>query len=642
MGVWDNFGGGTLTEVTCDSSGNLAAAVLSAYGIPSSVSVGGSLADLDIKHMDAMSVIKLSLLEASSLTGVIYDIIVNQDGMAEAIVVGGESGNITDIYHTIQTHSYKEDCSGVMVTGKDPLPEWKATEWLDVLADSQIYNVQDMVDNCNVENFRRYATIVYNDPQLSSDYNDGIDNLYEINDPFETIVGYAKRLGSANITDDTTVTHNTTTGVPLKVGDSPPDLGTLVKPPQTLVGLADPSCWEDAGVGAEGGVSVPIPTEWSFETVRDTTVNKFLGISSVFLIGKRIDHIFSSPKTPEDAVSGESTEENTQIWVTITDTSNIPYVLKEGRDYIVNYDEITGLNPVVVFANNARHGDNAKYGNDCSFRAHPNSTFAQEYGGGDDTTEFEGTVFLFSFNQGILVDELWVVADVETPSITIYDPDGFNAKALEIAESFYYEIKPIVVYDEPAPIAFNGTELDQASAVVDNDPTTTQSFSDTPVEQALDEMDGGGGVSLTMSVLNGSQAATLSDALYDHMNSGNGVEATYVCGPNCSPNLGGAGNSGGVINTISYNYSDSGSYTVSVNEGGKLAGGFAQISGGPTSKATESFSAKGTVVQSQGDGTYFKVRIDGYGERIAINMTAEIIRPGDKVTCSIHNNPVEV
>ena len=38
---------------------------------------------------------------------------------------------------------------------------------------------------------------------------------------------------------------------------------------------------------------------------------------------------------------------------------------------------------------------------------------------------------------------------------------------------------------------------------------------------------------------------------------------------------------------------------------------------------------------------YFKVRIDGVGERIAINMSPDVLRVGDKVQCSIHNNPVE-
>ena len=111
--------------------------------------------------------IKLSLLESSARSGSIYDLIIDQEGSAKVVAVGGGGGNISDVYHQIQTHAYKEDCSGVMVTGKDPLPEWKPTGWLDVLTGSEIFSVQDMVDNCNVENFRRYATISWNGSDFS-------------------------------------------------------------------------------------------------------------------------------------------------------------------------------------------------------------------------------------------------------------------------------------------------------------------------------------------------------------------------------------------------------------------------------------------------------------------------------------------
>lgn len=63
---------------------------------------------------------------------------------------------------------------------------------------------------------------------------------------------------------------------------------------------------------------------------------------------------------------------------------------------------------------------------------------------------------------------------------------------------------------------------------------------------------------------------------------------------------------------------------------------------GPALKATESFNARGTVIQSLGNGIHFKVRIDGYGEKVAICTCHNVIREGDVVSCSVYNNPVEV
>ena len=132
----------------------------------------------------------------------------------------------------------------------------------------------------------------------------------------------------------------------------------------------------------------------------------------------------------------------------------------------------------------------------------------------------------------------------------------------------------------------------------------------------------------------------MAEILYDHMNS-SVTETIYTCGPGCNPQLGGVGNSNGVVNSIRYSYSDQGSYTVSVTEGPYLVGGLSPVDGGPTAKMTEDMSATGTVIDSVGDNMTFKVRIDGFADRWAISMTHDIIRVGDKVQVTVHNCPIE-
>jgi hypothetical protein len=132
----------------------------------------------------------------------------------------------------------------------------------------------------------------------------------------------------------------------------------------------------------------------------------------------------------------------------------------------------------------------------------------------------------------------------------------------------------------------------------------------------------------------------MAQMLYNHFNN-DVIETIYTCGPNCNPKLGGYGEADGVVNAIRYNYTDSGSYTVSVTEGATLIGNLTPIDGGPSVKMAENFTAGGTVISLAGDNLHFKVRIDGYGERWGVNMTHHILRQGDVVQCTVHNNPVE-
>ncbi len=50
---------------------------------------------------------------------------------------------------------------------------------------------------------------------------------------------------------------------------------------------------------------------------------------------------------------------------------------------------------------------------------------------------------------------------------------------------------------------------------------------------------------------------------------------------------------------------------------------------------------RGTVIADLGNHIHYRVRIDGFGEQVAINCQSEVLRVGDKITCTVHNNPVE-
>lgn len=645
---WPEFGRGSAPSITCaEGTGSLAAQVCNKYGIQCSSSEGGNLEGLDIKHMDAIQVIKLSLIEESANTGAIYELIMQPNGQVNFKQIGMGSGNVSDIYYEIQSSVYREECSGVMIIGRDPMAYRKQTDWYPIWGDDrpEPLNCGWLYSSCNKANFNQYSVLVFNDPHLDSSYKDGISNLYEINEsnPWDTIAGYAKYFEWPGWEDDedTVITRSDSARVLIPLSEDP-NLGVLRKRPSAHFEWGEnPACFDGTeSIDPEGGVEVPIPRNWRYSTVRGTTVDKFAGISGVYVLGYQIATLRGEPVTLEAASNEEPPPVTAKFVFDINQTELLSFKLIEAQHYVVAYKGKTPAIPYIVFANNLRPGEvieiDGKNGNDYEISPHCEYAARNPY-----DLVAKGIILPTGPLKGLLVKQVFVAIDLETPSVLVYNPRGYDNEAGKIAEKIIYNLMPIVNTDEPPPIAFNGTLLNQIDGIVDHDPTTSQRLEDTELEQALAAMGSGGGMTLTLSFLDDGQCAALSGALYDHMNSGDGVESTYVCGPNCDPELGATGPNGGIINSITYSYQDSNSYTVSVNCGSTLVGGMSQVTGGPSPKVTESFSAKGTVIQDEGNHVYFKVRVDGFRDVTAVNMCPAVLRVGDKVNVSIHNNPVE-
>lgn len=656
-----------------DDYGSLAPAVLRYFSIPCNEATGGSLANLDIKHMDAMTVVKLSLLEQSAIDGTIYEPVVDENGYVQFERIGAEDGGVIDIYYTVQSMTYKEECAGVMVQGGKPLPTRRNVEpkpiWGD--GDKTIYDATTMVTNCMDKSFSQYAMIVFNDPHLTtgqSGFEDGIDNLYEhgINGdfgPYDVIIGYAiyKEPPEGMVSPTTSIKYVETCAIPILVSKGEADsdgfgnanLGILVKPIEFDPQDENKNCWAgDIGVSVdpEQGIKVPIPEEFRYETMRGQQIDKFLGIESVFVVGMEADPCRSVPKNEAAAVSPSPSPEDCLVVAHVQSKSKILFKCVEGQHYALAYKDTDGiLEPYIVFADKSRN-DPATFGTDTEYLIPPfcNYSLNKELIKGAYKV---GAVLPITPERAIIVEEVWAMVRLQTPAIEVYDPPygdlgggggASKGKAKAIAEGLNYMVYPLVTVDEPSPVAYNGRVLDMIAGIKDHDPTTTQDFEDTEYEIALDEMaEGGGGLSLSLPFLNEEGCAKLSGSLYEYMNSGDGIETTYTCGPSCTPKLGGNGPSGGIVNSITYSYSDKSSYTISITEGAKFLNNFTQVSGGPHFKMAEDVQAQGTVVQDLGNSIHYKIRIDGFGDRLGISQCPDIIRVGDKVSCCIHNCPIE-
>lgn len=651
---WASFNDGNILTIEDDEeSEGLASRVLNYYGIECTDSNSGSLNGIDIKHMDALNIIKLSLLEQASKDGSMLELYMNEDGKAEFIKIGEFDGNVTDIYHTVQTMSYKEECSGVMVTGGKPIPVRKGIEWKPIWGngEKQIFDTRFMTPNCKLSHYSQFCTIVFKDPNLNTEFEDGIDNLYEKGigeelGPYDTIIGWAYYVDTAKLaTSATSVRYNTQAKVPIKIeerGETGPYVGNLQKQPEMPEDLETQACWTNAiggKVNHEDGVIVPIPDYFRYEDRYGTKIDNLITVESVYLVGRMIDYCRGGP-IDEKASIEEPTENNTVIITVINSSTEDMYKLTEGEHYVIAYDDSAQYKtPYIVFADKS-YKDAARYGTDVEFKILERCLYAEKTGKVED----KGTIIPLDKNRAILVHDIYAIVLLDTPSITIHDPhiegnDGGRAR--EIAENLVFNVMPLICTDEPPPVAFNGTVIDQTLGIVDHDPTTVQNFEDTPMEQAVKQMDRGGGMTLNLSFLDESGAAKLSEVLYKYMNSGDGIETTYICGPEADPKLGGIGPSGGIVNNITYSYTDMSSYTISVNEGPRLVGNMAQISTKATEKQSSNFSTKGTIIADIGNHIYYKVNIDGLGVRLAINAQSEILRVGDQVNVTIYNNPVE-
>ena len=681
--IWPTFNvDSDAFDVTeCAQAGDsLAIFTLNQYGIPYRPSGydGGPLTSIDIKRMDAMTLINQSLMEEFS-AGYIVEPIVDEEGYVEFVQIGSPGGGISDVYYTVQTHTYSDTAKGVMITGGRPLPLRRAVEFKPIWGEGEnnsarTWIFQDMLANCNLAGFTRYATITFDDPLLDINaYNDGRVNLFEPSSPWDRYLGFVyydkvpETLREAS--PDYTVSLSKTATVPIRIGGSDTAQGnnnggaTLVEDAadmgqiQTLPQY-DPAtnstCWSDANQGESvdytKGVKVDIRTSdynnLSYTNIRGTIVDKFVSISSVFVVGKQIDYLKSAPATEEDAIAAQAGEAyNYRIWAWIEDTQRRAFRLQPGKNYSVSYDtgeeNAGGLKtPYIIFAQEVKADDPAIYGTKVPFYIDQTCKFARENDGTE--VQYEGSILPIEQNRGILVEQIYVLLELESPSLVINDPNG---NAADIADQLIYYVAPLVVYTPPAPIGYagsganGGVVVDQTTGINDNDPTTAISFdTESELERYYDQMQGGG-MALTLSFLDENNVDSVAAKLYKYLQF-TGVTSVTTCGPCAAPKLGRYGTSG-VINSIQYSYSDKGSYTISVQEGPYIIGGLTPVDGGPTQKMTEEHQATGTIIADAGNGAHFKVLIDGYGERWAMSMVPHILRVGDIVSVTVHNNPVE-
>ena len=653
------------TEVDYDSYVSIG--VLEAFGIPYKNSKGGYLKNVDIKRADALSVLKASLLELYAQdSSSLIEMCIDEDGEAYFYEVGNSSSNIHP-YYSIPASSYVKPNAAVLVTGAKPKQKRLVPkDWYTLIGPEGTYSIHDTMkfnSSCYAADFSTHTTITYRDPlrhKSNPNWNDGIKDFFELESPFDRFMGYTWRIIPPEdlVTTTTRIYKQSQSSIPVLISHSNnnykytigqksnfPNLGIPRKRTMRVnfdSNIQNCKVFEDMDYYCSDTtvpINVAMQEDLTYEYLRSgKPVSKIQDVQGIYVIGTPLSHCFGIAK--DGKIKEENNEENTALFIGAYSTHTAVFKLNESVDYVLLYNkDMTdpydpGL-PCVQFANNLQYFDHAKIGTGVQFNINVEDSFLTGLFGGNVG---QGSVLASENRGGILVEQVYAQVILNTPSFVIIDPRG-NTGA--IAKELVVQILPLVLRDEPPPIAYNGKLVDQTDGIIDSDPTSVQELQETALEKIYNSMGNSRTLSLNFASLNEDETVRLSKKLYDLLLEDKGRVYTHTCPPTDDPKLGDKGIRGGFVNTIEYSYTDQGSYLITVTEGPEFFGDFSGIDGGIYYRRASNDSFQGMVIQDAGNHIDYVVHVDGLGPIRCVNGCAEVLAKRDRVNVTIYNNAVE-
>jgi len=600
-----------------DDGKSVAEAVLAAFGLSGDTG-GSSLAGYDIHNKDPYQMIQLSLAaEAFENGGQLKECYADKEGNVKFVALGTGAGP-EDIYYSVTNDTYQLECNHVLVEGYDPPPkrESRPEENLFQLVEGSepIYHTMGAVMKSKTaftEGWIEYERAT----------EDVLKKKFEIG-PYETIfLTYAVTIpffeeGSTNIQY-----HNTCSRF-IELDD----FGEMVEAPEFKV--------RDFGGGVLGGGGVE---------VLGSDNQKFLNVKRVILYGYKLESILYYRAGGEGKPSP---------WAIIS--TNLPngFELRRGEDYVVNRED---GRTKITFANNAKESYKNFFGiPEVEFKIHGGSIQISDDEVIDPTATIIGHLrdggiasagqvvkppkglFPVGFGEaGYAVENIFVEVEWDNPCVYVKDDKD------DITEAKLKEVKimviPIVIDDHPAPMAVNGDLVERPTK--DDDPTSAQLFSQYSYQQTIDSLSGGD-IRVVFPFLDEDKVGPVSNRILTLRNAAEAGDTTHVCGPNCNPDLGGAGQGGEVVNEITYSYQDSSQFVVSVNCGPLWKSMGTGWANSVRMMQVEQVSLDGTVINAMPNNADFTVMCSKIGQVNCVNGTREQIFTGDKVKVTIYNNAV--
>jgi len=598
----------------------VAVSVLNAFDIPimGSYPLRGRLCGVDINNMPAADAIQFSLAE-NMIDGKFIEVYTNEEGFAYFSEVYPSPEVVTlDIRTCVPTSNIDKTVDLVIVRGYDSPPvrtfkNFESLQWDPV--DSMSNHVPKTY--CHGHHFATEAWKSYKDPVLETSYKDGVENLYEL-DAFESLVGYVIHFNGST---DPNVKYSQSSSTTKLVEIDFPGL----------------SCCQSTILCDETGSSNVQYASFSYHLGDFSGKDKFgedwpllMTVQGIYLYGRRIIRLTDSTALQTGYVG-----------IYVEDKAKL--VSLPGNNWYWELD--AGGGATVNMHASTYEGDyflDTLAGSQGRQKVIPISTSAS-------VPPTSGLVTASVFPNingalGMVVDGCIAAVEIDRPSFVVNDPNGnasYYANDLEVA------YQPIIVIDEPAPVAYTFGEsvnlIDHTLDMYDSDPSTQQVTPSllTGSMAWLQTQTSGKTVDVSLPFADADQCRQLAQTIFN-LQEENIDTYQLVCGPRSEPKLGAQVNGfSGRINRISYSYTDSSAYAINVTIGPTFVG----ARGWSTSiwqRRTEDVSREGIVVWSAGDGVNYRVKLQGLGVYAAINKTLSAFVPGEKVKCTVHNNPMEI
>lgn len=611
---------------SCDD--NVAVLVLNQFDIPyiGNPPPRGNLCGLDINNMTAVDAIKLSLAE-NMKDGVFYELYTNEDGFAyfQQVYPNPEVSDV-EIRTCVPTSNIDNKADLVIVRGYDspPCRSFKEFEELDWQETDSLYKY---VDHCPM--FATEAWRSYKDPVLETQYKDGTENLYEL-EKFESLSGYVIDFdGSSDPSIKYSFSNTTLKNVDLlNIGNQRRYTGSTQicnESTNTLETVTYNGYSYDLGnYEARDKFDEPWPL--------------FLNVQNLYAVAY---NIVGATLTP---AYGAST------------SPGVFYIVDTKRKFVTipasnwHWELQSDSSPIIHFYHRTPEEDESNFWADSNAYAPRGWSWVGEIDVNNESYRSPGSSppGIIIPNMGgswvTLVSKLWATVEIDRPSVHVTDPAG---NALELANQLSVRYQPIVVTDKPAPVAytFGGSAqlVDHTLDYYDSDPSTQQEVPSTLEGSTawLQTQTTGRTVDVSLPFCDENECKTMAETIYSLQNESIN---TYqmVCGPTQRPKLGTRiPGYEGRVNKISYSYTDSSSYNINVTVGPTFLG--AKSWGTSVwQQKTEDVSREAIIVWSSGDGTNYRVSVQGgLGIYPAINTTLAAYNVGEKVSVTIHNSPVE-
>jgi len=646
---------------------------------PSPTIKGGSLPGYDIKGRDAYQLVQLSLAEEGLLRSQprIVEAYALSNGNIDFKIIGDTYSNISNsqIYYSFTSVDVVNKCERVMVTGYDPPPQRL------VKGGSDGYNLFTFAkeylegahgyDDPDLDKYPRYHAwgdwlmdtqtggrcdhhtegyIEYGDPAFDNEKVVGYGAIYDIKE-FEQLLLNIYKVDVLNFDQQSTqLTFENNTPRFISIDDfgnfyPRRQISDKVYIPEYCI----PYDEDLSGNLNEYGVLLP-----------ESEKKKFLGVKDVFIYGYRLNRI-----RPDEVESGDNTMETGNFIVDLYTMFNEPIRLSEGADYGVFKESDEEKFRLVFFCNvtekyikNFDKGEGAK---PMTFKVSQNSIITEN--DGIPTREGESGVLrdfvttvspntkytrlVFPINEGqagYVVSRIVVVYNWDNPCVRLFDSRGANNPASAVTtESLETRVKinfyPIVIKDEPAPIAVNGTIMDQSLLIRGPDPNSPLVLDDVPLTKERNKMTAGD-INLVFPFATEDDCVKISSFILGLQNNGTNKIRTYICDPSAEPELGDILD-GSIINSITYSYQDSSQYTISVQTG-PMWHGMNSWEQSIFTLETERVQMEGVVTDVDEYNQSCTVEVNTIGTMTCINSSKDILEVGDVVQVTVYNNPTVI